>query len=253
MQSLKSVQTPFLIILSFFILLFVYVKLAGPIPFSVNSTQTTKSNFFSVSGRGEVHEIPNTASVSLGVTKTNTTVQAAQDDVNKTSQTIMSDLNKLGIEDKFIKTTNYSVNPNYDFTNGKQRITGYTVTQNLDIQVKKIDSVNTVVDMATKDGANVVGNINFTFDDDSKKALEDKARQMAVADAKTKAESLAKATGIRLGRIVDVTESTDTPQPLPFVRNTADGLQKESAAPTTAITPGEGSVVLTVTISYETL
>ncbi len=242
---MQSIKTPLLIIIFIFLGLFLYTKLVGPIPFSVNSIQTTKTNLFTVSGAGKATGIPDTAQLSLGVTKTAPTVIDAQTQVNTVTNKIVEDLKRLGIEEKNIKTTNYSINPNYDFGGGRQNITGYTVTQTLEINVTPIDIANKAIDAATADGANLVGGVNFIFNDKTKKELEEKARTEAVKMAKEKAESLAKATGIKLGKIIDVQESGNF-EPRPIMM----GLETKSTD--TQLQPGESSITINIILSYET-
>ncbi len=256
----EQFKTPIVTVVLIFLGLAIYTKLLGPIPFSINSVNTTKTDLFSASGNGEETAVPDTASVSVGVTKTAATVEQAQKEVNIVADKLISDIKKLGIQDKDIKTTNYSVNPNYGSggpeplmmpqTGASERITGYTVTQSIEVKVKPLDKTNSVVDTATKDGANLVGGIYFTFSDNVLKDLEKKATEKAVRQAKEKAQVLANASGIRLGKIVNVVSSTNQPY---FARDMA--LSSEKAVnPTqpTNITPGESKVTIGVTIYYET-
>ncbi len=238
-------------IVVFFLALFVYTKLAGPIPFSVNSVTTTKQNLFQSQGTGKVTAIPNTAEISFGVTKTAPTVADAQNQVNTATQNILTSLKNLGVDTKDITTTDYSVNPQYNFNTGGQTITGYTVTQNIDVKLSPIEKANKAVDVATADGANLVGGISFTVDDATQKSLTDKARKMAVEDAKQKAQSLADAAGIKLGRIIDVQETTDQPIIRPLVMNMAAGSAKSDAVQT-QLPAGQSIITSSVTISYET-
>lgn len=247
-NRVQNIKTPLLIIIFIFLGLFLYTSLAGPIPFSVNSITTTKTNLFSTSGEGKASGIPDMAQLSIGVTKTASTVAAAQEQANTTANKIITDLKNLGIAEKNIKTTNYSVTPNYDFTRGAQNISGYTVTQSLEISISPIDIANKAVDAATGDGANLVGGITFTFSDKTKKDLETKARTEAVKMAKEKAQSLASATGIKLGKIVDVQESNGF-EPRPIMM--AQSLEAKSAD--TQLQPGENSITINITLSYETL
>lgn len=242
----QSLKTP-LIIIFIFLGLFLYTKLFGPIPFSVNSITTTKTNLFSVSGTGKATGIPDTAQILIGVTKTASTVASAQDQTNTAANKIIEDLKKFGVPDKDIKTTNYSVNPNYDYSRGGQNITGYTVTQTLEVNVTPIDIANKAIDTATKDGANLVGGVNFTFNDKTKKDLEKKARAEAVKMAKEKAESLARATGIKLERIVDVQESGNF-EPRPIMMGALEAKSSD-----TQLQAGENSITINITLSYETL
>lgn len=237
--------------LPLFVLFFVYTKFIGSIPFAINSVQTTKSNLFQVSGTGQVSSAPDSATVSFGITKSANTIASAQNQTNSVEQNIMDALKKEGIEDKNIKTTDYNVNPNYDFNSGRQTITGYTVTQTIELTIQPIEKVNNVLDILTTNGANLVNQVNFTFSDTKKKDLENKARQLAVDVAKEKAQGLANASGIHLGKIIDVQED-DAQQirpimPMALAKDTAN-----TAGTPTQVTPGQNNISLTVTLSYET-
>lgn len=246
MQNLKA---PLLTILFIFLGLFLYTKFAGPIPFSVNSITTTKTNLFNVSGTGKATGIPDTAALSIGVTKTAVTVADAQNQTNTAANKIIEDLKKLRIAEKDIKTTNYSVSPNYDYSRGAQTITGYTVAQSISVNIAPIDIANKAIDAATADGANMVGGITFTFSDKTKKDLENKARTQAVKMAKEKAENLAKAAGIKLGKIVDVQESGNF-EPRPIMMQALGGGEKTAV---TQLQPGENSITTNISLFYETL
>lgn len=246
---MQNVKTPLLTIFFIFLGLFLYTKFFGPIPFSVNSIQTTKTNLFSVTGVGKATGIPDTAQITIGVTKTAITVLSAQNQTNTAANKVIEDLKRLGIEEKNIKTINYSINPNYDFSGGKQNVTGYTVTQSLEVNITPIDIANKAVEVATSDGANIVSGVVFTFNDKTKKDMEEKARTEAVKMAKEKAETLSRATGINLGKIVDVQESGNfEPRPIMMM---AQGSETKSA--NTQLQPGENSIMINVTLSYETL
>jgi hypothetical protein len=246
-------------IIVFFIVLFVYTKLAGPIPFFINSVNTTNTDLFSASGEGKVTAVPDQTTIDVGVTQQSATVADAQSQVNKTAAKIIQDVKKLGLSDKDIKTTNYSVSPNYSneivpmgvpvLPNRQQNITGYTVTQNMEIKVKPIDKANKVVDAATADGANLVGGINFTFSDSLQKSLEQQATQQAVNDAKDKAQGLANASGIHLGKIVNLVENSNQPQPLMMAGGVAT---KTDQSTPTNVTPGENTMTVDVVLYYET-
>ena len=233
-----------------FILFFLYTKLIGPFPFSINSVQTTKSNLFQVTGTGKVSEAPDTAQVSFGVTKTAKSIGDAQNQTNTAIAAITSAVTKEGIDAKDIKTINYTVNPNYDYNGGRQTITGFSVTQTIDIKIKPIEKINPVIDILTASGANIVNQVSFIFSDEKRHALETTARQAAVKEAKQKAQSLAQAGGIRLGQIIDVTEqNAEEPRPImPMLTKDAAG----SGGAPTQITPGENTISLSITLSYQT-
>ena len=244
MERVSSLKTPFFTILFIFLGLFLYTKLLGPIPFSLNSVSTTKTDVFTVTGEGKAAGAPDRAEISAGITATGATVKDTQASVNTTINAIARDLKSLGIEDKNIKTTNYSVSPNYDFNAG-QRITGYSVMANLSVNTP-IDKANDAIDTATRNGANLVGGVQFTFSDEVKEKLEGDARKEAVEQAKKKAEGLANAAGIRLGRIINVSESQGfEPRPILLER------QGIGSSEPTNVEPGASTISISVTLSYD--
>jgi len=262
----EQFKTPIVFVILIFLGLGIYTKLFGPIPFYINSTNTTKTDLFSSSGSGEATAVPDQATIYVGVTKTANTVEDAQKQVNTIASKLIADLKKLGVKDKDIKTTNYSVNPNYGnirpmgmaqgisepIDSGlpyQGKASGYEVTQNIEVKVKPIEKVNQVIDTATKDGANLVGGVNFTFSDDLQKKLEQQATKQAVDEAKQKAQTLSNASGIRLGKIVNVVSSTNN-YPYPVMMEA--GKAQDSTVPPTEVTPGESTITISVTIYYET-
>ena len=178
----------------------------------------------------------------------------AQEQVNTIINQITTDIKKLGIEEKDIKTVNYSVNPNYDYREGSQKINGYMVNANIQIKIKPVERANQVIDIATKAGATDVGNIQFVLNEEKKKELEEQARKTAISEAKAKAESLAKTAGIRLGKVVDIQESSS---PYPLERPVAFSAKEMPGGAggvmdSTVVNPGENKVISNVSISYET-
>ncbi len=206
-----------------------------------------------VSGTGKASAVPDTAMASFGVSKTAPTVEAAQTQVNTIANKITADLKTLGIPAKDIQTTNYTVSPNYEYTNGQQTTNGYVVSENVEVKIKPVDKANKAIDIATAAGANQVGGITFVLNDIAKEKLQKDATQEAIKNAKTQAQMLADAAGIKLGRIADI----QTGQSAPLLMNKyatmdARGGVAESIPPT-QLNPGENEVNVTVTLGYETL
>lgn len=242
-KSIATIITPILI---FFLLLFVYTKIVGPIPFSVNSVTTSKTDSFNVTGEGTVDAKPDIATVNTGIQSQGSTVKIVQDQINTAINKVAAAIKNLGVDQKDIKTSNYNINPTYDYTGSTQRITGYSASTNLTIKVRNLDSVNQVIDQATANGANQVGGINFDVDDKTK--AENEARQKAVSDAKNKAENVAKIAGFRLGRLVNYSENFEGQiRPIPMMAVGSVGGPKAE----TAVEPGSSEIKVTVTLSYE--
>lgn len=243
----KVFLLPVIAATTFFVLLFTFTKLFGPIPFSINSVSTQKSTTFDVSGEGKVTIKPDIASVSVGIQSSGSSVKAVQDQINSSINKISEAVKGLGIDSKDIQTTNYNINPEYDFSAG-QRIKGYTASTNLYIKVRQIDKVNQVIDAATSNGANQVYGINFEVDD--KSTAQNEARQKAVADARKKAEDAAKIAGFRLGRIVNYSENLGGfGGPVPLMRATA--ADSAVSNPPTQVEPGSTDITVNVTLSFD--
>ncbi len=243
---IKQIGSTALTLILFFILLFIYTKLAGPIPFSVNSVTTTKSTAFEVTGVGKAAVKPDNAQVSAGVSATGQTTAQVQDQINSVINKVSSAIKGVGIDSADIQTANYSVNPAYDYSSGSQKITGYSASTNLTIKVKDISKVNAVIDAATKAGATNVNNNGFGNSDQSSAEME--ARKLAIADAKKKAQDIANTAGFRLGNLINYSENSGggQPRPLPMAKSS------DSTSPTpTQVEPGTNEVVINVTLSYE--
>ncbi len=235
-------------IVLFFILLFAYTKLAGPIPFSLNSVTTTKTDTFSVSGEGKVTMLPDIAVVSVGVTAQANTVTKVQQDLNSKINAMSAAVKKLGVDERDIKTSYYNISPTYDYSSSAQRITGYQANSNLTIKVRKIDNVNSVIDAATAAGSNEVSGVYFDVDDKTK--AENQAREQAVADAKSKAEAAAKAAGFKLGRVINYSEGGGS-APRPMMYDEAKSLPIPGGGEPTQVEPGSSELNVSVTLSYE--
>jgi uncharacterized protein len=234
-------------IVVFFLALFAYTRLAGPIPFTVTTVTTTKTDTFSVTGEGKVSVPPDIAIISAGVQAQGATVKIAQDLLNKNINAVSSAVKSTGVSEKDIQTSGYNIYPQYDYRTGNQKITGYQASSTLTIKVRAIDSANSVIDAATAAGANQVGGI--TFDVDDKTAAQNKAREKAVADAKSKAENAAKIAGFTLGKIINYSEDFGgalRPMPMMAKADVVVGLGTP-----TQIETGTNEITVTVTLSYQ--
>lgn len=251
-QLTPAIKTALLTVLFIFISLYAFSKLFGPIPFSVNSINTTKTDLFTAQGVGEETVVPDTVYMNVGVTKTGSSVKSAQDQVNSVVNTITVGLKNLGIDEKKIKTTNYTIHPNYDYTDGKETFRDYQVTQNLRIEVTPVEKANEALDLASNNGANMAGDLQFTVNDEKREELENKARDSAIKKAKEKAGRIARSAGIRLGKIVNVSDG-ESNYPQPYYDTLRALPAAGNAAEKTELQPGESTIRVSVTLSYETL
>lgn len=202
-------------------------------------------NTINVSGKGEIFVKPDIAMISAAVEKEDLSVLGAQNQATEAINKIVAFLKNSGIEDKDIKTTNYSIYPRYDWIEKKGRVfQGYTVSQTLEIKIRKIDKVGEVLAGVTGAGANQVGGISFTIDDEE--AVKRDARQKAIADAKTKAEQLAKDLGVKIVRLVSFSENGGG-YPYPVYKSEALGMGGMEAP---EIPSGENKISISVNLTY---
>lgn len=233
----------------FFLFLFLYSKFGPSLPISV-LTQT-KGEPLIVTETGKVTVVPDIAQVTVGIEEQGQTLKITQDRVNTKSKNLTDSLKKLGVDEKDIKTTNYTVSPEYNYESTPYRINGYRVSINYEVKITDFGIVNDVLTMATQSGANVIGSISFEVNDKTKEEYTQKARDEAVKLAKNKAEGLAKASGITLGKIINVSESAgfDYPRPIAYTKEMAlGGIDQATVA---NVTPGETEIQITVSLSYE--
>lgn len=237
---MKNLGEYLVLILVIWLGVFAYAKFGPGLP--VSSVVTQKTDLFTVSGEGKVTVVPDVAILNLGMSSRKNTVKAAQSEANTVVNGLTKAVKEFGVNEKDIKTTNFSVYPDYD----NSRIVGYHVNINLTVTVRNIDKVNDILDKATTLGANSVGGIQFTVDEDKLKELTQEARKKAVDDAKAKAVSLSSAAGMTLGKIVNIQEG-GSPRPVYMMADKV-GLGGGGAE----VQPGSTDITSSVTLFYET-
>lgn len=233
------------------------MRFFGPLPLSINSTVSQKASLFISEGKSEIEVVPDEARVSLGINIQRNTVGPAQEEANRVINAITERLSELGIDKEDVKTSNYSIYPNYDYTNGNNRIIGYNINSNLEITVSDFDKLNSVIDLATAEGANQVGGVQFALSNEKEDELKKQARQEAIKDAQESAQELARLSGIKLGKVVDVSESRlDGWSVSPMYRATEVMMNKDAygagGEQLTSIEPGSTTYSYLVSLSYET-
>ncbi len=158
-------------------------------------------------GTGRVFAQPDTAIANLGVEIIAPTLEQATKDASTRMDAVLAKIKSMGIDSKDITTTSYNVNP--ETNNPKEgespRIVRYRVSNIVQVRIRKIDDAGKIIDAAIGAGANAVYGLSFTVEDPS--SFQRQARSQAVKDAMAKAQNLADAAGVKLGRIIAVTES----------------------------------------------
>ncbi|HEX5479367.1 MAG TPA: SIMPL domain-containing protein [Dehalococcoidia bacterium] len=201
-----------------------------------------------VSGEGKVQAKPDVAQLALGVSVLRDTVAQARTDAATSMSAITDAVKADGVADKDIQTQQFNISPEYDYSNNRQTLKGFRVTNTVSVKVRSIDNTSKVVDDAVTAGGDdtQIQGIMFTIDNPAD--LKTQARKQAVDDAKSKAQTLASASGVGLGQAIDIAESGGV-QPIPYA---ADQLKSAAgaAAPATPIEPGQVDVTVDVTITW---
>lgn len=228
-------------------------SLLGPLPLAITQTTTQKQSTFNVTGTSEVSVVPDNAQVSLGIEATRDKVSDAQNEVNRVMLAVSSELKRMGIDEKDIKTQNYNVYPNYDYRSSERNITGYRASSTLRVTVKEFDKINSIIDTATANGVNNVSGISFLLSDEKEATTKEQARKEAIEKAKENAKELSGLAGMKLGKIINIAEGQES-APRGEMALAKSGFMMADAANSapTNIEAGSSTYTYSVTLSYET-
>lgn len=216
-------------------------------------TDDTKRHV-AVSGHGRVSIDPDTGIVNLGVEVSGPELDTVQADAAQRMEAVIAAMQDAGIAEDDITTSNYNVwaDRNYDEPAQTddapdQSIRAYFVTHTITAKVRDIDQVGAIIETGINAGANTVQGVHFTIEDPGNAVSE--ARELAVADARTKAEDLARITGVTLGDVISIEEVSYTPYPT--ARAESGSVAQDAAAVAPPINPGSSVISVQVEVSWE--
>jgi uncharacterized protein YggE len=181
-----------------------------------NQSQQT----ISVSGTGQVSARPDMAIITLGVQTEAEQASAALSQNNQQMQAVIDALKKAGIAAEDIQTQVINLQPRYEQPPapapsglpGTPKLVGYVATNTVEVTVRKLDTLGELLDAAVQAGSNQIQGIRFEVSNPA--SLLDQARTMAWQDAQHKAEQLAGLAGGKLGAVLTITETSQTPRPV---------------------------------------
>ena len=222
--------------------------IVGPIIANHSATAadptTPAEHTITVSGMGTVSVAPDVADVVLGITVSKTTAKDARAAAATAMTAVIAAVKKDGVADKDIATVNLSLNPTYDYSSSTQRLTGYQFTNIVKVTVRNLASVAGVVDDAVAAGATNVQGVSFRLD--NPKPVEVQARQLAMTDARTKADALAQAAGVSIKGVAQISEVSGS-SPITYYAAPALGAKDSASTP---IQTGTTDTTVQVTVSY---
>ncbi len=213
------------------------------------SAQTQAPSRIVVTGEGEKAVAPDLALLSLSVMREAKTAREALDANNDAMAAVISAMKGAGIEERDLQTSGIQIAPRYHYTNkpdGGQEaeLVAYQVTNTLSVRVRDLSKAGDILDKSVSLGVNQGGGIVFTNNDPSAALTE--ARKLAVKDAVEKAKVLSEAAGVQLGRVIEISDQTYPPRPMPMAKTMA--LDASGAVPLQA---GENTYNVQVNVTFE--
>lgn len=205
-----------------------------------------------VTGEGEAAVSPDMAILTLAVLREAETARQALDANNKAMADVIAAMKEGGIEARDLQSGGLSINPRYVYPNDKNgetrpRIVGYEVGNTLTVRIRDLSTVGAILDRSVTLGVNQGGGLSFTNDDPSDAFTE--ARKRAVKDAMDKAETLAKAAGVALGRVLQISEQSFRQPPMPYAGKMVR--MEAAVADAVPVEAGENTYKVQVNLTFE--
>lgn len=205
-----------------------------------------------VAGEGQAAIAPDLAILTLSVLREADTAREALDENNKAAAAVIAAMKEAGIEARDLQTSGLQINPRYvypknDDGESQPRIVAYQVTNGLTVRVRDIAKVGEILDRSVSLGVNQGGGVTFTNDDPS--VVRTEARRRAVEDAVSRARTLAEAAGVELGSVIEISEQSFAPPPMPMHDGRAYRLAAQAEA--VPVEAGESVYRIQVNVTFE--
>jgi uncharacterized protein len=202
----------------------------------------------SLSGHGEVRRAPDTAVVTAGVLSQGATAAEALAANTSAMNALFAALTDAGIAEKDVQTSNFMVQPRYNFQENKApELVGYDVSNNVTVTIRKIADLGTVLDKVVQAGSNQINGIGFDVAEPA--AFLDEARKLATEDATRKAKIYAAAMGVTLGPVMSISEGVSHQPPMPMARGKV--MMADAASAPVPVAAGEQRLSVDVNITWE--
>ena len=208
---------------------------------------TTDGTLLSVSAEAETTRVPDIAHLSTGVVTQAADANAAMRANAEQMTKVVAAIREAGIAERDIQTSGVNLNPQYHYReNQPPTITGYEARNTVNITVRDIGELGEIMDALVAVGANQIHGPSFEVED--KESAYDEARRAAIDKAQGRAEMYAKTLGMRVRRIVSISEGNGgfgPPQPMMAMA------RMESSQADTPIAPGENTLSVNLDVVFE--
>jgi uncharacterized protein YggE len=224
------------------------VALLFAAPLFAHEEPSRLANTITVSGLGRVRVTPDRVVFNVGVETEASAVEAAVRENNERTARVIAALKGAGAKDSEIQTSNFSINPQYEYIeNRRPRIVGYQATNSVTVTRQKIDDAGRLLQAAVTAGVNQASGLSYTVSDPA--AGREEGLKKAFADARAKAQVLATASGRTLGNAIAIAEASSagfTPPPMPMRM-----AMEAKVAQDVPVQSGEEEVVFQVSVTFE--
>ena len=211
-------------------------------------TQTIAGTRLDLTATGEVTRVPDIAIISAGVVSRSSTASAALQDAANRMDRVITALKRAGVADRDIQTSSVNLNPEYRYPeNQSPQLVGYTASNQLTIKFRDIRNSGKILDALVAEGANQINGPSLTID--KPEAALDEARAKAIAEGRARAELYARSMGLRVVRVVSVSESGGYAVPPPAPPMPMAARAYDSAE--TKIVPGEQKLQVSLAMTFE--
>lgn len=200
-----------------------------------------------ISATGEVARVPDVAVISAGVVTRQPTASAVIQENGTRMDRVLAALKRAGVADRDVQTSAINLNPDYRYQeNQPPQLVGYSASNQVSVRFRDIRASGKILDALVAEGANQINGPNLTID--KPEAALDEARQNAIANGKAKAELYARSLGMRVVRVVSVSEGGGGAYPPP---PTPVFMEARAQAADTKIVPGEQKLQVTVSMVFD--
>lgn len=207
------------------------------------------STLLSVSATSDAKRTPNIATISTGVVTQAADANAAMRANAEQMAKVVAAIKAAGIAERDIQTSGINLSPQYRYAeNQPPTITGYQANNNVNLVVRDLSKLGKILDSLVATGANQINGPTFDIDDKEKDIAFDEARRGAIEKAQARAEMYAKTLGMKVRRIVSVSEGGRFAPPMPMM---AMRMEKAGAAADTSVSPGENTLSMSLDVVFE--
>lgn len=201
-----------------------------------------------ITATGEVSRVPDVAIISAGVVTRQQSASAAIQENSSRMERVLAALKRAGVADRDVQTSSLNLNPEYRYVeNQPPQLVGYTASNQVSIRFRDIRNSGKILDALVAEGANQINGPNLTID--KPEAALDEARQQAIANGKARAELYARSLGMRVARVVSVSEGGGNyapPSPMPVMMEA-----RMAGAADTKVVPGEQKLQVSVSMVFD--